>query len=645
MSTTAEVLIKSRDQYSRMTEEAKRKILELGRATKESMSASKESADILKDTLGIELPRELTKLIAHSQLLRPVLSAAFSGVALFGFIAAARQIPELFDQLLEAVTGWDEKAKKAFENVQEYNRKTVERLEDLKAKLIEISTISIDPFAGREKALDQRIEEKKQELGRYQKGIAGTQGDINTLTGSQGQLFAKLGLSTIKDGQVTIGGSGGRTLGELRSDLTDLEKKALDAKTALDGLNDQLATLKGESSAVGERARFDLRRIIGADLSAHDMPLRGGLSIPPLIIPQIDPLTGEWHTPSTLPGSLRVDPFAEEQYQFSKNLNRSIDADLRVLPLQRSAIPVRPLIEPALTPSGGLHIPATLPNGSIDPFAEQKWEELQKRQKEFVTSFREGAGTVWDEFFTKGQGVLTSLSNLAKDLLNFVGKRLFEDVATGLFFGSNKFGSGTGILGGLNFGSGLFGKLLGGVNSGPWSEKIPGLGGGGLLGSFGSGGGLLGGLFGSGGATGLQGLGGLLGIQSFSGTGLGFTGGGLAGSLGLGGGAGIFGLGALAIPVIGAAVAGAVFGLTKLFHHHQQAPFTRDPNDYRSREFFFYSGAQAIQDFRRDFQKVFGNTTISTVTPQVLVANGMPIAMQSNTFTRNISNMTANGDS
>src|SRR5262245_38737601 len=137
MATIAEIIIHGRDEYSRMTEEAKRKVRDLGRETKASMKEAKDSADILKDVFGIHLPRELTKLISQSQLIGPALAASFNVVAIVGFIAALRQIPEMFTTVNNAIHGWNETSKKAFEDFIEGANKASKAALDLQFRLNE----------------------------------------------------------------------------------------------------------------------------------------------------------------------------------------------------------------------------------------------------------------------------------------------------------------------------------------------------------------------------------------------------------------------------------------------------------------------------------------------------------------------------
>jgi hypothetical protein len=232
--------------------------------------------------------------------------------------------------------------------------------------------------------------------------------------------------------------------------------------------------------------------------------------------------------------------------------------------------------------------------------------EVRRQNEDFLREFRKGAGEVWDVFATRGQNVLTSLTNLARGLLNTIGRTLFQNFATGLLTGSR--GTAAGGLAGAaaNFGAGL------GLQTG------------------------LGAIFGGGSAAAAPLVsGGLLNVGAAVPPTLAapsLAGGGLAGALGLGGGSGLFGLGSLTIPVIGPIIAGVTFGLSKLFgRRNLEAPFTRDPYEAeRSRTiFFFTSAAEAFDRLSRSIDR------FSTLPPGQIVIDGLPAALESsNQFRR-----------
>src|SRR4029077_16089330 len=60
---------------------------------------ARESAALLGEEFGVKVPRALRGVIAESSLLGPAFSAAFSGLAVLGFI-------EIVKQAVEQVTGF-----------------------------------------------------------------------------------------------------------------------------------------------------------------------------------------------------------------------------------------------------------------------------------------------------------------------------------------------------------------------------------------------------------------------------------------------------------------------------------------------------------------------------------------------------------
>lgn len=66
---------------------------------------SRESARLLREETGIFLPRALQGVIAQSQLLGPALNAAFSGLAVVGFVQVLASVPKAIDGVIEKFTG------------------------------------------------------------------------------------------------------------------------------------------------------------------------------------------------------------------------------------------------------------------------------------------------------------------------------------------------------------------------------------------------------------------------------------------------------------------------------------------------------------------------------------------------------------
>ncbi len=92
----------------------------------------------LEQMFGIHLPRSVTRFLAESDKIGPILAGAFSGVAILGMIQALDQLPALFKKLEGAITGWDDAAKKAFDHQLDQNRQLIQQYHDQEIALIKV---------------------------------------------------------------------------------------------------------------------------------------------------------------------------------------------------------------------------------------------------------------------------------------------------------------------------------------------------------------------------------------------------------------------------------------------------------------------------------------------------------------------------
>jgi hypothetical protein len=598
MPTIAEIVLKYRDEFS---DKAKRDLVEFERSAKRTMGSAKDSADILKDTLGIQLPRELTKLVAQSKLIGPALATSFNVVALIGFIGALRQVPEMFKQISEAITGWDEKSKKAYENFLSDNKKAIDRVVELKAKLAELSTVSLDPQAAGRAGIESRLKDAVADLVAAQRSRTDAQNAINALSsntfvaGGQGQGPAK-------------------SIAELRDDVERFGNAAVAAAAKVTALQDDLRKLETQAAATAVKGVNALRLSLSMAMNTS-IPFAPGLPPRPLIAPEFDPMTGTLRTLPTLPNG-QLDPFAEMKFQHERAVQGIIGSSSIPLNAQANVFRSPSSRLAALSPveilNGRARFPSLLPSGEVDPFAELKFQALRQRQEELARTMSDAFGRTWDTFTQRGITALERLANFANMLFDSIGRTLFQQFGMGLVTG--RASSGGGLLGsvsGLGAGLGakaglpaLFGGLTGigsatagasvplaAVQAG-WVPSIP---------------------LGAGGAA---------------------AGGGLSGALGLGGGSGLLGLGAATIPVIGGAILGGFLLGKALFGRKTiEAPFTQDPNAIeRNRSIFFFTGmTDAMDRFSRAVDR------FTTMPPGLVVAEGLPAALESsNQFRRGV---------
>ena len=228
-------------------------------------------------------------------------------------------------------------------------------------------------------------------------------------------------------------------------------------------------------------------------------------------------------------------------------------------------------------------------------------------QARFITSFRDSAGRVWDDFFQRGQNILTSLANMAKGLLNTIGRTLFQDFAAGLLSPRGLIGRG---LGSIADGSSIGGRILGavGVGSGAASTATAGS----IFGGIGD----------------ANAMGGTLGL-GVAGAGPGIPATGFTGLLGLHGGAGLFGLGGWTMPVIGGSILGAI-GLYKLLHHKPPADIGADPYANVAAQTYHFNSTfpferlnNAITDLNNTMRRLDATVaTLDTKDPGVVTKEG-----------------------
>jgi hypothetical protein len=419
MPTVAEILIRSRDQYSKLTDQAKRDVIELGRVTKASMGQAKDSADILKDTLGIHLPRELTKIIAQSRLVGPALATAFSGVAIFGFIAALGQLPALFDKLKEKVTGWDEASQKAYANFLENNRKAVEDLTKFQAKLAEIQ-------GGSRAGLQVQLADAQRRAEENQRLAVSRRNEFSALE------------QQVREKGVLFGGRSGK---EIIAEAEAFQEAANKAAEEVRALNRQLQLLGAEETqkSIKDRAQ----EVEKASKTITDIIRRNQAELLEAVRTGNDALARASRD--------YIDTLEERGKHAEEQLK-----NLTYWEQQLSDFRNR-------TAGGGDDVRAG--EQAADRAAQaiiRNAEELRKKNEEFFRDFRQGAGEAWDAFTSRG---LSALS-----LLNAAGRTLFQNFATGLFTGAR--GSGGGLAGfagnlgsSLGIGTGLAGLFSGGAGA------------------------------------------------------------------------------------------------------------------------------------------------------------------------------------
>jgi hypothetical protein len=95
-----------------------------------NMHEARGAVQLLGEQIGIRLPREVNKLVSEVPAIGSVMSAAFSTIAVVGFIQVLAEVPEAFDKISQSVTGWDEEAKKAYDHQIDINQKYLDLIRE-----------------------------------------------------------------------------------------------------------------------------------------------------------------------------------------------------------------------------------------------------------------------------------------------------------------------------------------------------------------------------------------------------------------------------------------------------------------------------------------------------------------------------------
>lgn len=130
-----QVRITASNETAQAIEQTKQKMQEVGSAADKAGAAGSSAFNgITKETtrammatklinseLGIEMPKAITKVLASSSLLGPVMAAAFPIAVIGAAIPVLTQIPELIGQATDAIMGFGKGAQSALEDVKRIN--------------------------------------------------------------------------------------------------------------------------------------------------------------------------------------------------------------------------------------------------------------------------------------------------------------------------------------------------------------------------------------------------------------------------------------------------------------------------------------------------------------------------------------------
>lgn len=142
--------------------------------TKRSVTDARFAAMALGEEIGVTLPRAVTTLLARSQLIGPVLNAAFSAIAAVALIEVFGEVINKIDEVSESLGGMSEEQKRIAEEERRLNSQQIQtalRLAEEKLKLNEIG-------AEGSKLSAQEVANQKELVRLYNERLAATRQTI-----------------------------------------------------------------------------------------------------------------------------------------------------------------------------------------------------------------------------------------------------------------------------------------------------------------------------------------------------------------------------------------------------------------------------------------------------------------------------------
>src|SRR6266446_3636578 len=93
---------------------------------------AREAAALMGEEFGVHVPRALCGVLAESTAIGPALSAAFSGLALIGFIDIAKNAGEAVAKFVDKLAGWSEFAKSTMDAQSALNKEIVDSIDNIR---------------------------------------------------------------------------------------------------------------------------------------------------------------------------------------------------------------------------------------------------------------------------------------------------------------------------------------------------------------------------------------------------------------------------------------------------------------------------------------------------------------------------------
>jgi len=128
---------------------------------------AREAAALMGEEFGVHVPRALRGVLAESTAIGPALSAAFSGLALIGFIDIAKNAGEAVARFVDKLAGWSEFAKSTMDAQSALNKEIVDSIDNIKKldkayRLIGLEGVA--KFAEQQKISNEELDAAKKKV-------------------------------------------------------------------------------------------------------------------------------------------------------------------------------------------------------------------------------------------------------------------------------------------------------------------------------------------------------------------------------------------------------------------------------------------------------------------------------------------------
>jgi hypothetical protein len=108
-----------------------------------SIMEARHAASGFGEEIGIRIPRVLGSFLAQSSTIGPILASAFSVVAIGMFVQVLAQVPEAIDKIIAKFTGWDDAARKTYNDIISDNNRLLMKNVELADKQEALNLIGI----------------------------------------------------------------------------------------------------------------------------------------------------------------------------------------------------------------------------------------------------------------------------------------------------------------------------------------------------------------------------------------------------------------------------------------------------------------------------------------------------------------------